>query len=214
MRCLEKLEEPAVLRASAEKWKAEHLEEPDNATKKYRYRHRDIKDTLVKETGWKCVYCESKIGHTTPGDIEHKVPTSKRPERRFVWENLTVACTECNRRKNDYYDEDCAFLDPYEDLVEDLLIHHGPVVSAVAGNVRAEVTVRTLDLTGRNRMQLILRKIEKIESINNLLARWSQESNDTLRRVLEMEVMAHTEKSSEYSGMVIAILKGNGSFEI
>ena len=84
--------------------------------------------TLKEETGFKCVYCESKIGHNTPGDIEHKIPSSKDEDQHFAWNNLTIACTECNRRKNDYYVIGNEFLDPYSDDVENVLEHHGPLV--------------------------------------------------------------------------------------
>jgi hypothetical protein len=82
----------------------------------------------------------------TPGDIEHKVPSSKNRRLHFVWSNLTVACTECNRRKLDYYEIGAEFLDPYSDPVEDCLIHLGPIVYLAPGHQRAEITVRTLSL--------------------------------------------------------------------
>lgn len=88
---------PNVLAINHDEWLTAFLADKTNKTNKYRYRHSEIKITLTEETGWKCVYCESKIGHNTPGDIEHKVPSSKDEHRHFNWENLTVACTECNK---------------------------------------------------------------------------------------------------------------------
>ena len=159
---------PAVLEQNGDRWLHEFLEEPDNATRRYRYRHPSIKRRLKKETYAKCVYCESKIGHNTPGDTEHIKPVSKVCRDIFVWENLTVACTECNRRKSDYYDVNCMLLNPYADDVEKMIVHLGPFVTWQVGNERAEITVRRLELDSCARMELIGRKIEKIEDLRNL----------------------------------------------
>src|SRR5687768_6014392 len=110
MRKLEKLPIPELLAANGTQWLEEYIKDPSSATTRYRYRAREIKDALREETGWKCVYCESKIGHNTPGDVEHKVPSRKNPALHFDWYNLTVACTECNRRKNDYFEKEIGFL--------------------------------------------------------------------------------------------------------
>jgi hypothetical protein len=63
MRQLQKLPKPAVLEQNEIPWLAAFVDDPDNPTKRYRYRHPEIKSTLRTETSDKCVYCESKIGH-------------------------------------------------------------------------------------------------------------------------------------------------------
>lgn len=64
MRNIEKLPIPGVLNDNWISWTEQYKADKTNNTKKYRYRHPDIKLTLVEETGSKCVYCESKIGQT------------------------------------------------------------------------------------------------------------------------------------------------------
>ena len=128
MRKLEKLPCPKILSDNFDVWTEEFLADTTSSTKKYRYRNPAIKEVLKNETGWKCVYCESKIGHNTPGDVEHKIPSSKAEGLHFDWDNLTVACGECNRRKNDHYEVGQEFLDPYIDDVEHEIEHYGPVV--------------------------------------------------------------------------------------
>ena len=128
MRRLAKQPIPTLLIMNSAAWLADYLLDLSSPTKKYRYREAEIKNALREETGWKCVYCESKIGHNTPGDVEHKIPSSKDRTLHFEWSNLTIACTECNRRKSDYYEENNGFLDPYADDVEEVLLHLGPLV--------------------------------------------------------------------------------------
>ncbi|MBU0754322.1 MAG: HNH endonuclease, partial [Planctomycetes bacterium] len=169
-----------------------------------------IKSKLKEETGWKCVYCESKIGHNTPGDIEHKIPSSKVDNLHFTWENLTIACTECNRRKNDYYIDGEAFLDPYIDDVEGAVQHYGPVLGWSNGNERAEITVKTLELETTIRFSLISRKIEKIEELNNIIERYVKEDSPAIKSLMKLKIKRMIEKSSEYSGMIKSIIEAKG----
>lgn len=210
MRCITKLDEPDILKVNNQQWLQDYVSDQSNSYKKYKYRHADIKLRLKEETGYKCVYCESKIGHNTPGDIEHKVPSSKFIERHFDWINLTIACTECNRRKNDYYILGDEFIDPYVDDVEFLIEHHGPLVYWKSSNNRAEVSVRLLDLNDLTRQQLIERKISKIEEFNNLIERFLIQSNQALKGLLWKQVEEMTNKNAEYSSMLQSVIEAKG----
>lgn len=213
MRQLNKLECPAILTENANAWLAEQQADPDNETKKTRYRAKDIKERLKKETGAKCVYCESKIGHNTPGDIEHKLPVRHHPMLRFTWDNLTIACTECNRRKGDYADDEIPFLDPYTDDVETMVLHLGPIVTWEVGNVRAEVSICKLNLNSDQRFELIVKKIQKLMELDHLLERFRSSTNPTLRELIRMDILKMSEPLSEFSGMVGAALTANNFFD-
>lgn len=202
MRRLQKVGKPAVLDSHAEEWQLEYEADPSNSTKKHRYRHPEIKQALREETHWKCVYCESKIGHNTPGDVEHKVPSSKEPKFHFEWSNLTVACAECNRRKNDYYEPGLGFLDPYQDDVETCLLHLGPFVYWAPGNPRAEATVRILEIDSGKRSALIDRKRETLEKARGLLELTRAPSSDLLAALRKDEIKRMCTVGSEFSAMI------------
>jgi uncharacterized protein (TIGR02646 family) len=64
-----------------------------------KYRHREIKEALVRLFHGKCAYCESHITHIDYGHIEHYRPKSGpqgRPDLCFEWPNLLLACGICN----------------------------------------------------------------------------------------------------------------------
>ncbi len=206
MRNLQKLASPVILVERHEEWLSAFLLNKTNATNKYRYRHPEIKERLKEEAGWKCVYCESKIGHNTPGDIEHKMPSSKAERLHFTWENLTIACSECNRRKNDYYEHGMEFLDPYMEDVEAVVEHYGPIMGWISGNTRAEITIKTLELHNAERFELILRKIEKIDGLNNLVERYKKENNPEIKLLIKHDIKQIIDKKSEYSGMMLSIV--------
>jgi len=205
MRKLNKGEIPAVLAENVEWWTEEFVADPENHTKRYRYRHPEIKAALLKETAGKCVYCESKVGHNTPGDTEHKIPSSEDNTLHFSWTNLTIACSECNRRKNDYFRPSMPFLDPYVDDVESVLVHLGPIVGWKPGYQRAEITIRTLELHSGARRELISRKIERLEELSELLERLASSSCDELMGLLLTKRLEEMKSpDAEYSGMVMA----------
>ena len=207
MRRLTKLSEPQILADNEADWLAAWKGDKQNATKRYRYRHPDIKGTLVAETGWKCVYCESKIGHNSPGDIEHKVPSS---QVHFDWMNLTVACAECNRRKNDHYDAASPFIDPYLDDVERMILHLGPIAVWSGGDTRAEVAVSILDLHSMNRLALVARKVELLQSACHLIERLQTEVDATLKKLHQRDLKRLVAIDGEYSAMLLALLRLKG----
>lgn len=210
MRKVRKLDAPAILLENKESWDALYAEKPSDYNRD-RYRHPAIKATLLEETHMKCVYCESKIGHNCPGDTEHKAPKGKRPDLLFEWQNMTIACTECNRRKSDYYDPECQFLDPNEDDVESMVVHLGPFVFSAPGNPRSETTVRMLELDRMEaRVELIARKLERLEVVRNLVERAVAESNPALRDLLLDDVRERCVSSAEYSGTVKTYVDGLG----
>ncbi len=209
MRKVTKGVEPDILADNKQAWLAAYTADKTNSTKKYRYRHPDIKAALVKETHSKCVYCESKIGHNTPGDIEHKIPSSLDETKHFEWNNLTVACTECNRRKNDYYDTDKPFLDPYLADIETRIVHQGPIVSWSPGDAVAEVSIKILELNSLARGQLIARKVEHIDHLNNAVARLA-EADPIVREVIKLRVQEMKEASAEFSGMTSTLCEQYG----
>lgn len=206
MRRLTKLPEPDELKQNRQYWE-EMVSTSGSDYYKTKYRQPSIKQRLTEETANKCVYCESKIGHNTPGDVEHKIPVSIAPEKRFDWHNLTIACTECNRRKNDYYDAIKPFVDPYNYDVESLIHHIGPCVFAQPGEVAVETSVRILELGDiEKRLQLFYRKSDVIKAVTHLMNRIVSMDSNPLRDLLLEELKGMAAPKAEYSAMVRAIL--------
>lgn len=89
-----------------------------------------------------------------------------------------------------------------------MLLHMGPIVMWKAGERRAEIAVRTLELSSDKRTQLISRKIEKINEVQNLVERYNSESDVILKALLKRSLLDAQEKSSEFSGMVCKMISG------
>jgi uncharacterized protein (TIGR02646 family) len=75
------------------------------------YGHSSVKDALRKAQHDKCCFCESKVPHISPGDVEHFRPKAGyrqgfddplgRPGYYWLayeWTNLYFCCQSCNQR--------------------------------------------------------------------------------------------------------------------
>lgn len=212
---ISKIPKPQILIDNAAIWTKEYCDclKADKKPSKeieYRYNHPQIKKALEKETHGKCAYCESKIKHVAYGDIEHILPKNKnaRPELYVEWNNLTLACEQCNRAgKGTYYVPNLPLVNPYTDIPGDYLKDFGPLIMPLPGNDRGIATERVVKL---NRGSLVEQRIERIKSIETLLQRWAKETNPTLKKLLEEELHDEYSSEKEYSSTVKGFLKENG----
>ncbi|MXX15114.1 MAG: HNH endonuclease [Gemmatimonadetes bacterium] len=202
---LTKCDEPRVLVEKGQSWKAEYIAGVETGnlkdSQRYRYRHRDIKEALRTETHEKCAYCESKISHVHPGEIDHISPVSHRPDLCVEWNNLTLVCSECNRRKSDYYNEEEPLINPYIDEPSEHLIFFGPLVLH-----RDAMGFRTTKQIELSRTQLIERKQERIEQLNMLVQQWREMPNGSTRQFLWEEIMQYASDDAEFAGTIRAFI--------
>jgi uncharacterized protein (TIGR02646 family) len=198
---LEKLEPPAILIEKAAEWRVEYVAASETGAwpseaAKTRYRHPEIKKVIQRETADKCAYCESKITQVHPGDCEHILPKSQRPDLVVDWENLTLACNECNRRKQDYYEPGAPLINPYKDQPDSHLRWYGPMALAASEDGKGRVTVRLLELS---RLKLVERRTERIHGVRNLIELWESTEDAAYKNVLWGEIVRQASSDREYS---------------
>ncbi|WP_079086139.1 HNH endonuclease signature motif containing protein [Streptomyces silvensis] len=58
---------------------------------------RDVLRRWEDEDVWQCTYCDVAAGPKVVLEVDHVLPLAKGG--RHIWENLTPACTLCNRAK-------------------------------------------------------------------------------------------------------------------
>ena len=167
---------PAVLEKEGAAKRAEMCAAFDKGETKFEfdnkiYGHETVKSALKKAQHDKCFLCESKITHTSPGDIDHFRPKAgyrqsakhkiKKPGYfwlAYEWENLFFACDICNRsfKKNlfpllkdgnrcvskaDTNREEPLFINPETENPEDYISFRGEIVFAIDGNLRGQTTI-------------------------------------------------------------------------
>lgn len=203
---LQKLAEPVVLVKNGETWTAEFLSlrAAGSVTPvvRFRYRHPMIKERLRAETSEKCAYCESKVSHVHPGETDHILPVSEKPELYVSWVNLTYVCSECNREKSDYYSDAEPLVNPYSDEPSDHLLFVGPLV--LHRDAKGLRTQRKLKLS---RTALVERKQEMLERLNLLVHQWNETGAGPTKDFLREEILSHAENGAEFAATVRAYLQ-------
>jgi hypothetical protein len=205
---LRKNTNPSILMQKGKEWTDELLSFIYNGQKvpssvQGRYRHQEIKETLIKETYGKCAYCESKILHIDYGDIEHIEPKMKVPEKTFDWNNLTLSCNKCNLKKKEYYNPCLPLLNPYKDNPEKEILFMGPFPFAKPGSDKAKITIKRLNL---DRAELIERRKDHLKKIEPLLELYEKTIDEELRVEIKKDILYFIEPDQEYSSMVSNLL--------
>lgn len=163
------------------------------------YSTPEIKMLLKTETSHKCAYCESKITHVYFGDVEHIIPKSVSPELRYSYANLTFACAVCNNKKGAYNDLLNQLLNPFTDQLDQHIRAVGPMVIRKPQSDRGLITQKLLDL---NRLSLIERRTERLESISSLLDQIERTNNNAVKMVLEEQIRQECANDKEFSFVV------------
>lgn len=165
MRKVKRLPEPGSLKNNAGRWTKELMDEIKTKgsyakvddSYKNKYRQKDVKDTLEEMYRKHCCYCESFIGTSSYGRIEHLKPKSLPGFYQFAfeWENLHWCCEICNTSyKKANWDFEYPILDPAkEDIAKFLKINLTTgEYEEIQGNRRARTTIIH---TGMNREELV-----------------------------------------------------------
>lgn len=198
---LTKLPKPEILEEKANEWTKELMAYVDNGQEipqsiKNRYNRLDIKNTLNKETSGKCMYCEGFIRAVSYPHIEHFRPKSIYPQLTFNWENLGLSCQTCNTNKNDEFDEDIPYVNPYIENPDDFFVFLGTMIMQRPGCVRGENMIKQLQL---NRGELMEQRKNAIDSISNLVERYVATTNPAVKRMLRKNIEAEISPDKQYS---------------
>ena len=116
---------------------------------------KSIHESLMREQGFICCYCESLISGDD-GHIEHFRPRRRFRERQLDYENLHCSCQQegakgeprhCGHLKGSWFDEEL-LISPLEEGCERRFRYtgNGDIFSRMDGDVGAETTIRRLGL--------------------------------------------------------------------
>lgn len=192
---------PQVLIDNGENWTKQLMEcvnnnQPIPQSLEAKYRKPEIKAALIFEANGKCAYCESKVSHVYPGDVEHIIPKSHYPRLMFTWSNLAYACYKCNNAKRAKIIKTCKLLNPYKDDTSVHLRAFGPMVMHINASKRGELTHKELIL---NRPELLERRLESIKMIQNIIDKYNSETDPGIKSILLIELEEFTTSSKEFS---------------
>lgn len=206
---LTKIAEPAVLAKNAATWTKDLMSYVNRGVKvpdevKNKYNQTEIKDTLKRETYGKCMYCEGYIGAVSYPHIEHFRPKAVYPDKTFEWANLGLGCQVCNTNKNDVFDENLPYINPYYENPDDFFIFLGTMVLQKPGCARAENMKNQLKL---NRSELMEQRKAAIENISNLVERYNTATDPSVKAMLRKNIEVEIGPDKEFSRCVKAAVE-------
>lgn len=97
MRGLVRLGEPQILINKKALWLSNYLSSGKLRPDSSKYAHASVKIELKSMSFHKCFYCESKLKGVSK-EIDHHIEVSVDKTLAFEWENLYLACDNCNNK--------------------------------------------------------------------------------------------------------------------
>lgn len=211
---------PDSLEKDGQKWTKKLLnqikksEDLDKRTPDSYYNHynqNDVKRALLSMYKGFCCYCESRVDGIIDesevddqkiyGHIEHLKPKRKFPLYCYDWENLHLACADCNTAKGEKYNTINPILDPSKDIplnnyytfeLEGLGLWFKPL------ELRAETTEKDADL---NRKNLLLNRLKVLNNIINIYLELKKQ-NDEIARSSKIRQLEKLAKEDEYGSVI------------
>ncbi len=97
MRYIDRLPKPAILLKKEKEWLSKFLNSDKKRPDSNKYAHKDIRQQLASMSYHKCFYCERKLKNE-PREVDHYIEVSEDRSLAFDWNNLYLACNNCNNK--------------------------------------------------------------------------------------------------------------------
>jgi uncharacterized protein (TIGR02646 family) len=123
---IDRLPIPAILQEKQVEWQEKYdskLEtDPKARPDSSKYAHKQIKDTLYAMSNGKCFYCETMLSGVNK-EVDHFIEVAIDHSKAYTWENLYLACTNCNDKLDNNAIPVTEVLDPCKDSDEEIQRH-------------------------------------------------------------------------------------------
>jgi hypothetical protein len=153
-----------------EEWTQKFLQSSKDRPDSSKYAHREIREALNATSMHKCFYCERKL-KGIPSEVDHYVEVAEQPEKAFEWENLYLACSDCNRKLSNRSIPNGETLNPCEHPDEEIMQHltfEDEMILPLNGSVRGLQTIKKYKLDSQ---QLDYLRLKQRQYFTQLLLR-------------------------------------------
>ena len=139
-----------------------------NITSDCSYQKGKALDILVEDCYCKCYICEDK---PTKINVEHIIPHRSDPSLKYNWDNLFIACGNCNGIKGTHYDNilDPIKCDPEECIDLSINTTNNFVATVdICAKQNDSATMQTVELLQKVYNGIDVTKMQKVECANLL----------------------------------------------
>lgn len=195
MRHIDRLPKPKILATKEAEWQRKYnqrlTKEPHSRPDSTKYAHSDIRDTLRAMSFKKCFYCESLLSGEA-SEVDHFIEVAIDHNKAFDWNNLYLACGNCNDKLNHLVVPVDVVLDPCshsDSEIQSDISYNDEQIFAVNASERGLKTIKKFKLNSdvmdlkRGRW---LRKLanEIIEIHNTMFSEGRKAMNPTERNTI------------------------------
>lgn len=200
MRHIDRFPEPVVLQEKHDEWQRKFEEKKVGHTKarpdSSKYGHKDIRRVLDACSHEKCFYCESKLKGELK-EIDHFIEVAIDPSLAYAWDNLYLACNNCNDKLSHDVISVTEVIDPCRDSDEEIRRHitfEDECICSQPGSSKGLKTIQKykldsmlLDLKRAKWLQRIWATIDSIRKNMVQTGRQlpTQDEQDSIRRYMQ-----------------------------
>lgn len=170
---IERLAIPDILSEKQEEWQRKYDEklelDPKARPDSSKYAHRNIRLRLGECSSDKCFYCETKLLGGSAKEVDHFIEVAIDHSKAYLWDNLYLACTNCNDKADHNVIPVEIALNPCTDSDEEINRHicfEGDLVISQPDSTKGLNTIRKYHL---NSDLLMLKRARHLNVISNLL---------------------------------------------
>ena len=208
MRYIERIAKPEILEQKADTWRDAFVgsdkKRPDNS----KYAHRQIRDSLNAMSFRKCFYCERKL-KDIPEEIDHFIEVAERKDLAYEWQNLYLACDNCNNKLPNRTIPVTSALNPChhpDDDIQQHLTFEDEIIRAKNDSDLGRATIQKYKLDSD---QLDLVRLRAIQQFHKVLIRIQKNMNKEGRVMSEREkevLLSFQQKDRSFSLMFTVLL--------
>lgn len=188
---------------------------PASLSRKTSWISEDVNAQLKKDQHGKCYLCERRI--ITDFQVEHLKSRTNNPDIAYKWSNLLWACSHCNQKKSDSFDD---ILNPIEYDVESSIFQKIDFPNSVAvfqakGNETkdCDILIRLLEriFNGTRRIRTIREQQlydyakSRITSFQEMVISWLRGRTEESRK----SIIEELDIKSEFLGFKYWIIRSN-----
>jgi len=212
VRHIRRLNEPAVITRLGNGWLQAFLASGNKRPNSNTYSHTEVRELLNSMSHTKCYYCETILKDKS-SEVDHFIEIFIDKNLAFIWNNLYLACDNCNGKvpHDSIPVTDC--LDPCvdtDDVIATHLAFNDNIIVAKNDSQKGNLTI-TKYMLGSKHLDY-LRGMELIKFYKLLTTIQDEMINDG-RAILPEELehlKSFTNSSKPYSLMFREILRSNG----
>jgi hypothetical protein len=187
MRYVKRLPTPQILAQRGAQWTQDFLGSTKSRPDGSKYAHAQIRSTLDSMSFHKCFYCEQKL-KGRPKEIDHHIEVSERRDLAYDWDNLYLACDNCNNKLDNLSIPISQALNPCKDSDADIEIHitfEKDVIRPKNGSAKGLITIQKYKLDTELLDYVRSRQIQKFTDL--LLAIYRQQIQEGGRQMTQAE---------------------------